>query len=221
VIGVAAQIVSAFSVVIALGAVWVAVWQIRMNARQTERSNSLPVLAAAFEQYRSPAFRSEVDYLMRNVPAEVPAEGFGALPVEWRDNAYRVCYFFDHLGILVAHRMVDERVVVGAFATQAIQVWHVAEPFIRAERRHRADNYSPYASPGFLEYYEHLVQRVINLGGRDAPARIRAQVGTLTVAVPVHAAPRLPDTSSAPVGARVVDRADDGVAPGGPGADRL
>jgi hypothetical protein len=89
-------------------------------------------------------------------------------------------------GALIAYRLVDEKLIIGVLATQAMQVWASVEPFVLAEREHRRANLSEHASPGFLQYYEHLVCRVIELGGRDAPALIRAQSGVLCLDAPLN-----------------------------------
>jgi hypothetical protein len=181
-----AQFVSMISLLVASAAVWVAIWQIRVNTRQTERLNSLPVLYSAFAEFRSPEFRAHVDNVMRNIPGQFSGRGFETLPPDWTESAFTVCYLYDYLGGLMAHKLVDERIIVGTFATQAVQVWSIVEPFILAEREHRKTTYSPFASPGFLQYYEHLVERIVQLGGRDAPARIRAAAGVLTLDAPLN-----------------------------------
>jgi hypothetical protein len=180
------QVVSAVSLAVAVGAVWVAIWQVRANVRQTERINTLPVLYSAFAEHRSPQFRAQLENVLKNLPESQPAVAFSSLPKDWSDSALAVCYLYDYVGALVAHRLVDEKLIIGVLATQAMQVWVSVEPFVLAEREYRRTNYSQHASPGFLQYYEHLICRIIELGGRDAPALIRAQSGVLCLDAPLN-----------------------------------
>lgn len=185
------QVVSAVSLVVAFAAVWVAAWQIRVNTRQTERLNSLPVLFAAFAEFRTPEFRAHVENVMKNVPKGKLDTDFTSLPQDWVGSVLPVCYFYDYLGALIAYRLVDERIIIGTLATQAMQVWEAVEPFVFAERARRKATYSAHASPGFLAYYGHLVKRIVELGGKDAPALIRARAGVLSLDEPLYA-PAIP-----------------------------
>jgi hypothetical protein len=51
------EVVSLISVVIALAAVYVAIWQVRENARNVAKSNSLPVLSQIARTWRSSEMR--------------------------------------------------------------------------------------------------------------------------------------------------------------------
>jgi hypothetical protein len=170
-------IVSFISLAIALAAVWVSTWQVRQSSRATERSNALPVISELFREFRSSQFRDAVTYLLTSKPTTIGSSGFSSLPIEWRDRAYRVCYFFDYLGVLVTYNIITEDLVIGALGTRLVQVWQAIKPFIDMERQHRASSYPPGVPPGFLAYYEHLVQRTYELGGHEAAKRIHKRRG--------------------------------------------
>lgn len=78
------------SAVIALTAVLVAIWQIRENARGIRRSNSLPVIATTFNEFRSSEFQDHLRKVWYSAPSSVPEGGFQALEYEWRQSAYIV-----------------------------------------------------------------------------------------------------------------------------------
>jgi hypothetical protein len=114
---------------------------------------------------------------MVKVPTVRGDHGFSALPQEWRENAYRVCYFFDYLGVLVEFSIIREELAISLWGTAIIQVWQAAESFILMERAYRKKTYPPGISPGFLVYYEDLVCRIIDRGGQDAARRIQQRAG--------------------------------------------
>jgi hypothetical protein len=82
-----AQVLSLISVVIALVAVYVAVWQVRQNAKHVARSNSLPVLSQIASTWRSSEMRGYRDRLLGAPPAPPDGQGFAGLPSDFRDSA--------------------------------------------------------------------------------------------------------------------------------------
>jgi len=167
------QLVSLLSVLAALAAVGVAVWQIRRSARMSENANALPIIAALFNEMRSREFRQHMKRVATESPGDPPDEGFEGLPDEWRNSAYAVSYFYDYLGVLAANKIVDEKLIIGATGTTIARMWEVLLPYIESERAWRLKTYNGAASPGFLRYFEHLVARNLDLGGRDAPREIQ------------------------------------------------
>jgi hypothetical protein len=172
-----ANVVGTVSLALALAAVVVAVWQVRKSANLTEKTNALPVVAAIFNEARSAEFRSHVNRLLTEDPHAGPSDGFDALPEAWRESAYAVAYYYDYLGALAANRLIDERIIIGVTSTRLMQVWAAIFPFIVNERRYRELTYPTNASPGFLRYYEHLVARTIEMGGREAPSAVQRAIG--------------------------------------------
>jgi hypothetical protein len=115
--------------VVALAAVIIAFWQVRRTILATGQTNSLPVVTNLFNEFRSSEFQHHIE------------------------SCSRWC-----LGILVAHRLIPEEVVIDATANSAARTWSVLEPFIRAERQRRQEaNKGTTVSSGFVTHYEHLV----------------------------------------------------------------
>ncbi len=176
------QIINLLSVFVALSAVCVTLWQIRRNQRNAERANALPVITEVFSEARSADFRRHLIRLRAGSP-EVPTRGgFDALPEDWRESAYAVGYFFDNLGTLVAHGIIGEKLILGSTGTTLIRMWEILHPFIDAERSWRAGTYASSTSPGFLRYFEHLVARNLELGGKEAASRIQREIGLRSLA---------------------------------------
>lgn len=183
--------------VAAVAAVVIAFWQVRRTILATDQSNALPVVTNLFNEFRSADFQSHIDVVLTTAPDESawpdrstwPAgaknPGFGghlsADVDQWRWSALQVTYFFEYLGILIAHRLIPEEVVVDATANSVARTWSVLEPFIRAERQRREEATKGTAvSSGFVRHYEHLVALTAVDGG-PADAVIHRRLDLRTV----------------------------------------
>ena len=171
-------LLGAASSAIAVVAVAVAAWHVRTTAKAAGRSNALPVASAAFNEFRSREFQSHLHKVWHEAPAGVPEGGFESLAEDWRASAYRVAYFFEYLGILVAHGLVPADLVVDFSANLLVRSWLALEPFIAEERRHRRAMCAPAGiSPGFVRHFEHLVSLAFDADGRPVDSRIHERLG--------------------------------------------
>ena len=117
--------------------------------------------------------------LLTSTPDAPPAGGFDELPPDWREHAYRVCYFFDYLGVLVSKGIISSNTIVSWIGTWIMRVWIVMEPCILAERRHRESVYPPHTPCGFLPNFENLVGIIMQNGGSAAAERIQEEASLL------------------------------------------
>lgn len=184
------NIVNLVSLFIALIAVGVAIWQVRASDRSSERSNALPIVSEIMHEWRSTQLRSDVAYILDHTPQGKGEEGFNSLPSRWRDRAYRVCYFFDYVGVLASLGIISDELVISIMGTRIVQVWQKLEPFIGQERQYRAKTYPPGVPPGFLVYFEHIVTRVLDLGGQRAAILIQQRMGLRRLTRPLAAGTR-------------------------------
>lgn len=183
------QLVSLASVLLALAAVCISAWQVRSGVQIANKSNTLPVISAAFAEWRSPQFNDALHELLNSAPEKLTVENFEALEPGVRHAAFEVCYLFDHLGALVALRIVDEDVVVGLIGSQLMRVWEAMYPLILRERNYRIATYPDSAPPGFLVYYEHIISRIMELGGRDAARNVQQRAGIKRLDATVSSTP--------------------------------
>jgi hypothetical protein len=160
------SVVNLISVGIALVAVAVAVWQVRTSTERAERALSLPIITETAREIRSSEFRQSIKYLQDAVPPVPDSGGFESLPDEFREQAYKVCFFFDYLGILVLYGIIKESMVVDWVGTRMVQTWATMRPFIDAEREYRRISYPPETPPGFLLHFEHLIEETERLNAR-------------------------------------------------------
>ena len=183
--------------VAAVAAVVIAFWQVRRTILTTDQANALPVVTNLFNELRSATFQSHIEVVLTTAPDEstwpdrstwptgATNPGFGghlsAESDQWRWSALQVAYFFEYLGILIAHRLIPEEVVVDATANSVARTWSVLEPVIRAERQRREEaNKGTAVSSGFVRRDEHLVALTAVAGG-PADASIHRRLNLRTV----------------------------------------
>ncbi|MFJ9817461.1 hypothetical protein ACIRU3_19770 [Streptomyces sp. NPDC101151] len=195
----------AVSLLIAVGALAVAVHQVRRATRIATDTNGLSVFSALYRELRSVDFRRDLDLVIRHPPRTGLVEGWGGdgTPEEERriDAAFNVCATLEWLGILVAFRLIDEKLVVSANATMIIRAWIALQPFIERERSRRRDTGIAGVPPGFMPFFEHLaartVQRRSGARGQQLITSLRLEtmpdtLHVLDVAPPLHPTDPLP-----------------------------
>jgi hypothetical protein len=129
---------------------------------RSARSYTLPLLSEVFTEFRTKEFRDGVSYLVNATPKPAPDDGFRGAPGKWQDHAYRVCYFFDYVGILGRLDIVQDEVAISLLGSPAIQVWDAVEEIVHKERVYRKENFLGGSWHGFLRYYEDLVRRILD-----------------------------------------------------------
>ena len=144
----------------------VSVYTNARSVRATRASQSLTVIkdifgqrhdpefVAAMAAVRSPEFATDID----------PAGGVSGLPDGARAAAERLIVFYDDLGKLVAHGIIDEDLVIGAYGAGARWAWDALAPFIVAQRVLNETNYNIY--------FQDLALRT----ARNPPAAVHARL---------------------------------------------
>jgi hypothetical protein len=171
------EIISLISVILALIAVFISTWQARSNIQHARHSRSLPVIAESFKEFRYPEFRESIHNLLTLPMDKMAGNSFATLTKDRREDAYKVCYFFDYIGTLIAFGIIREDIIIATMGTPIMQVWSAMSPIIEKERAYRRETYSSKTPPGFLTFYEHLVACVDARGGREAARIIQEQIG--------------------------------------------
>jgi hypothetical protein len=141
----------------------------RLAKKQTQvmkNANLLPVVIEMLREVRGPEFRPHLDYVQYRLASEYPARlGYSGLPHEAQEHVLATTNLFDQLGLLVAHHVIDEKLVIGYAGSVLDQTWSSLEPFTLEERSLRKRQ--------FLVYFEHLVCRTRTL----SPAKVNASLG--------------------------------------------
>jgi hypothetical protein len=129
-------------------------------------ANILPIILSGFSETRTQEWTDCREYIRDRLALEHdPSGGLRGLPEPDKHHVRKVTFFFDDLGKLVAHRVVHEDLLVGAYGGSILAVWKALAPFIAAERE--------IDSPGIAVYFEDLARRA---HCRPA-ATVHAQIG--------------------------------------------
>jgi len=137
----------------------------RQQSMMVRHGNELRILIDIVQDFRSRDFQMSEFYVLNELAAKNdPSLGLSNLPEAPRLAATYVTSFFNSLGALVYHQMVDEAIVVSQYGFRAGRAWNALVDHIDQERRIRNDPY--YARP-----FEHLVHLVRHNWPPDARYR--------------------------------------------------
>jgi hypothetical protein len=112
----------------------------------------LPVVLDAFKETRSEAWFEAQEYVLTELAQEhKPDYGHRGLPEQARTHVNTIGLFYDDLGKLVAHGMVNQSLVIGAYGTNIVRLWDALAPYVYTERREHGLH--------FWIYFEDLAAR--------------------------------------------------------------
>ncbi|MGH1556471.1 DUF4760 domain-containing protein [Streptomyces sp. L7] len=141
--------------------------------RPAAHANTLPVLVELFREHRSDYPAEARWFVHQELPGRDVSEGLHSL----RDLAW----FYDNLGALVAHGIVDIDPVSGYLGGSVISTWESMAPLIAAHRvRRRAAGRDGDAEwQGYYENLYHLIKKK-----PPAAVRNRLERWSLNTSVP-------------------------------------
>jgi hypothetical protein len=107
-----------------------------VQLRQAARDRYFTITSHLFEIWQSPEFRDDELYLLHKLPSQsweqFIAEGRG----ERAERAlHRVGGFYDRVGNLILHKLIDEDDILPTIGGFAIAVWERIEPLVQEARR--------------------------------------------------------------------------------------
>lgn len=121
----------------------------------TVGANHLPVILDAFREIRSVEFQDSQKYIFERLTSEHgSARGYRDIDEPARSHLQAVGSFYDDLGKLVAHKIIDEGVIIGAYGDTIMALWKVIRPYVCRERELRGTR-------GYV-YFEDLACRALS-----------------------------------------------------------
>jgi hypothetical protein len=116
------------------------------SVRATRASQSLAAVKDIFGQRHKPEFIEALDAVRHETFMEGtdPSQGYNGLPDNKRTYAYRLSNFYDDLGKLVAHGVVEDKLVIGAYGYSTLWAWEVLEPYLKAQRSINGTSFNIY-----------------------------------------------------------------------------
>jgi hypothetical protein len=141
------------SITALLTSVTVAATQIRVS----RAGNSVQTLIGLFTEHRSHYLAESRHVVFNDAENWDLSQGLAGVPEEHRVQVRDLMWFYDNLGVLVAHGVVDIRPVSAYLGGSVLEMWVKLEPLVQAERRKRA--VAGFSDSGRWQYYfEFLVK---------------------------------------------------------------
>jgi hypothetical protein len=126
--------------------------------RLAKQSNSLPVLVDLFREHRGHRLAQARDFVFHELPGCDVSRGLAGLPEDERELVRDLAWFYDNLGALVAHEIVDVEPVAGYLGGSVIAVWERLAPLVSVERGRRGNSADPLRWQAYFENLYVLVQ---------------------------------------------------------------
>ncbi|CAL9647151.1 DUF4760 domain-containing protein [Streptomyces sp. enrichment culture] len=128
----AALAISIFSLLVSGVIAW-------RQLRSSQGANVLSIILDGFQETRTAEFSESIEYVLYHLTSAHPERiSYVDLPEPAKQHVRRIGLFYDDLGKLVAHGLVDERLVIGSYGRSVLRAWAVLFPYVRAEReKHR------------------------------------------------------------------------------------
>jgi hypothetical protein len=155
------------SIVATLSAAAAAIY-VKRQTKLIRHANSLPVLVDLFTEHRG-ARLAEARKLLYERKGQLDLErGLDQLPQEEAALIRELSWFYDNLGALVAHDIVDLGPISGYLGGAVLENWATLAPIVTVERKLRSDLADPER---YQEYFENLAVLITQL----PPGRARTQ----------------------------------------------
>ena len=153
------------SIIVSIIALLLSILVAIKQSHDAKSSDSVSAVLELFAEFRKPELVEARQTVIHKLSVDnyCPEVGLYGLPDEVKHSALSVSHFFDHVGVLVAHNLVNREAIIGWIGDSAIYCWDSLFPYIVAERKIRN---APYQ-----EYFELLYEAI----QKNPPSRIRAK----------------------------------------------
>jgi hypothetical protein len=120
--------------------------------RIAQNSNLIPVIADLFRETRSSEFLKSMEFIRDQLTTAHPGNpAYRELPEDARGHIRRVGLFYDDIGKLVAHGVISESLILGAYGGAVPRIWELVAPYVLSERQ-------KYGNAS-MAYFEDLAAR--------------------------------------------------------------
>lgn len=131
-------------------------------------ANLLPVVLEGFRETRTKQWSDCRTYILDHLRDEHdPSLGIWKLPEPVKHHFRYAASFYDDLGKLVAHKVVDERLILGAYGGSVVPMWRIMAPLVVEERA--AGRRHMYV------YFEDLAARALRRSEQEIHKSIHLQ----------------------------------------------
>jgi hypothetical protein len=132
-------------------------------------ANAMPVLVDLFREHRSDRLAEARRFVCFELENYALNEGMDGLPEDKRTLVRDLAWFYDNLGALVTHNVVDVGAVSGYLGGAVVTSWTKIKPLVEAERKRRT--YLGNDPRRWQEYFENLYCLVQEMPPKRARAK--------------------------------------------------
>ncbi|QQM42462.1 DUF4760 domain-containing protein [Streptomyces liliifuscus] len=120
-------------------------WLARSQLMSARKSTVLAMILEGFKDSRGDDYLEAVEYVLYRLAVEHPQPvSYLQLPEEAKRHVQRIGLFYNDLGKLVAHGIIDESLIIGLYGRSLLRAWIVLAPFVYLERQAHRRNTMPY-----------------------------------------------------------------------------
>jgi hypothetical protein len=135
------------------------------QAVTSRQANQIAALVDLFAEHRSETLTKGRAFVCGDGIASCDLKaGLDGVPSEYRRAVVELMWFYDNLGVLVAHGIVDLDPIAGYLGGSLVNSWTALAQLVEVERQTREG--------GWQEYFENLNMLVMEKG----PAKARTQL---------------------------------------------
>lgn len=141
----------------------------------TRQANSIRLLVDMFKEHRDEHLAAARHFVFSELSDYDVKDGLASLPEDKRQLVRDLSWYYDNIGALVVHNVVDIEPVSGYLGGALTEVWQKMCPLVEAERNKRA-------AAGFIDpdrpqaYFEILYERVQHCPPSTARTRGRRRL---------------------------------------------
>ena len=120
----------------------------------SKKSNQLQVAIDVLREYRHIEFKNKVKIIFANIDSQnTTHKTFEDYPADVCNALRSVSNFFDNIGLLIFHKLVDKEIIIGFMGENALTVWNKIFPLILNIRAKSGMDYQCY-----FEHFICLIQ---------------------------------------------------------------
>jgi hypothetical protein len=187
---------TAAALIVSLVALALSGWSSIRQLGLARHANSLPTLVELFKEHRTNELADARHFVCSRLPSIDVSDGLAALDESDQQLVRALGWYYDNLGVLVAHGVVPVAPVAGYLGGSLIECWERMEPLVQAERAKRAQMTDPTRWQEYFENLYLLVEKETPAKARSSAPLWRKKVGGLASAPKPSAA--LPNAPSEP-----------------------
>jgi hypothetical protein len=144
--------------------------------RLARHANVVPVLVDVFREHRTQTLADARRFVYTEISNHDLSLGLQGLPEDKRESVRQLMWYYDNLGTMVAHQIIDLPPVAGYLGGNVVDMWKALRPMVEAERDIRTAASDPTRWQWYFEYLASEVSALPPDSARaSAPRSLRGR----------------------------------------------